>query len=119
MVLVDDETIVRGAQPDIGKLRTVEARGVMVTAAGAAGNGIDFVSRFFAPAAGVAEDPVTGSAHCCLAPLWAQRLGRDSLIAYQASPRGGTLRLRVVGDRVKLSGQTTVVARGELLAMPE
>ena len=72
----------------------------------AAGSGFDFVSRFFAPALGIDEDPVTGSAHCCLAPYWAARLGRDELVAYQASPRGGVVRVRVAGDRVLLGGQT-------------
>jgi PhzF family phenazine biosynthesis protein len=119
MVLVDDAATVRDARPDIGKLAQVEARGVMLTARGDEGSGHDIVSRFFAPAAGVAEDPVTGSAHCCLAPFWAERLGRDELVAYQASRRGGVLRLRVRGERVELGGRTTVVARGELLCTPD
>ena len=114
-----DEATVRALRPDFGRLRDVEARGVMVTAVAAPGSGHDFVSRFFAPAVGIDEDPVTGSAHCSLAPLWAERLGRAELVAYQASPRGGTLRLRVEGDRVVLGGQAVPTARGELLVEPE
>jgi predicted PhzF superfamily epimerase YddE/YHI9 len=75
----------------------------------------DFVSRFFAPAAGVPEDPVTGSAHCGLGPFWASRLGKEELIGYQASERGGTVRVRVQGDRVHLGGQAVTVLRGELI----
>jgi predicted PhzF superfamily epimerase YddE/YHI9 len=90
----------------------------MLTAPAAAGSGYDFVSRFFAPGSGIDEDPVTGSAHCCLGPYWATRLGRTALVGYQASPRGGVVRVRVVGDRVRLGGQTAVVARGELLVDP-
>jgi predicted PhzF superfamily epimerase YddE/YHI9 len=77
--------------------------------------GIDFISRFFAPAAGVDEDPVTGSAHCCLAPFWASRLGKTEMVGYQASARGGLVRVRVTGDRVKLGGQAVTVMTGELL----
>jgi predicted PhzF superfamily epimerase YddE/YHI9 len=76
----------------------------------------DFVSRFFAPAVGVPEDPVTGSAHCALAPYWANRLGRRDLRGYQASARGGLVHVRVRGERVLLGGQAVTVARGELLA---
>jgi predicted PhzF superfamily epimerase YddE/YHI9 len=75
-----------------------------------------FVSRFFAPRAGVNEDPVTGSAHCTLGPFWAQRLGQDEMRAYQASARGGMLRVRVNDERVVISGQAVTVLRGELLA---
>jgi predicted PhzF superfamily epimerase YddE/YHI9 len=75
----------------------------------------DFVSRFFAPAAGIPEDPVTGSAHCCLGPYWADRLGKDELTGYQASARGGVVRVRLAGDRVKLLGQAVTSIRGELV----
>jgi predicted PhzF superfamily epimerase YddE/YHI9 len=75
----------------------------------------DFVSRFFAPASGINEDPVTGSAHCCLGPLWGERLGKTEMTAFQASARGGVIRVRVAGDRVHLSGQAVTVMRGELL----
>ena len=115
VVLLDDEAAVRALAPDFGALRRLPVRGVTVTAP-ASTPGYDFVSRFFAPAVGVDEDPVTGSAHCCLAPFWRQRLGRDELRGYQASARGGAVGVRVAGDRVVLSGQAVTVARGELLA---
>jgi len=114
IVEVASEEIVRGAQPDMGLLATVPTRGVIVTSR-AASPGYDFVSRFFAPAAGIPEDPVTGSAHCCLAPYWAERLGKDELVGYQASARGGIVRVRLAGDRVKLLGQAVTVIRGELV----
>jgi predicted PhzF superfamily epimerase YddE/YHI9 len=88
---------------------------VIVTARADEGAGYDFVSRFFAPAAGVAEDPVTGSAHCVLAPYWAAKLGRGELVGFQASKRGGFVRLRHAGDRVHLGGRAVTVMRGELL----
>ena len=78
----------------------------------------DFVSRFFAPAVGIDEDPVTGSAHCCLAPYWADVLGKTEMTAYQASVRGGVVQVRVLGDRVSLGGQAVTIWQGELLAMP-
>jgi predicted PhzF superfamily epimerase YddE/YHI9 len=82
----------------------------------ASSDGYDFVSRFFAPAAGVPEDPVTGSAHCALGPLWGARLGRHELVGYQASARGGIVRVTLQGARVLLSGQAVTTLRGELLA---
>jgi len=88
----------------------------MITAASDE-DAFDFVSRFFAPGAGVDEDPVTGSAHCALTPYWATKLGRDELVGYQASARGGIVRCRVVGDRVRLSGHAVTVLRGELVAL--
>ena len=90
-------------------------RGFIVTSR-ASSEGIDFVSRFFAPGAGIDEDPVTGSAHCCLTPYWSERLGRTAFVARQLSPRGGTLRVALEGDRVKLRGQAVTVLRGELCA---
>jgi GNAT superfamily N-acetyltransferase len=75
----------------------------------------DFLSRFFAPAAGINEDPVTGSAHCCLGPLWSERLGKTEMTAFQASARGGVVRVRVAGDRVHLGGQAVTVMKGELV----
>src|SRR5581483_12226970 len=114
LVEVDDEDAVRSATPDFGRLRTLPVRGVMITAR-AASAGVDFVSRFFAPGSGIDEDPVTGSAHCCLTPFWSDRLGRRSLFARQLSARGGELRLRVDGDRVKLGGTAVTVMRGEIL----
>src|SRR5947199_6455770 len=101
-------------QPNISLLATVPVLGVMVTSR-ASTPGYDFVSRFFAPQVGVNEDPVTGSAHCCLAPYWSRRLNKNEMVAYQASARGGVLRVRVSGDRVKLGGQAVTVLRGELM----
>ena len=89
-------------------------RGVIVTAA-AAPRRYDFVSRFFAPGSGIDEDPVTGSAHCCLGPYWAARLGKTEFLACQASARGGEVRVRLAGDRVLLGGQAVTVLRGELV----
>lgn len=119
VALVESEAAVREAAPDLTALRRVEARGVILTAAAAEpGGGYDFVSRFFAPAVGVPEDPVTGSAHCALAPFWAARLGRTELVGHQVSARGGIVRVRHAGDRVTLAGEAVVVARGELLVAP-
>ena len=112
---VDGEDVVRGCRPDFGALARVDARGVIVTSRAAAAS-YDFVSRFFAPRAGVDEDPVTGSAHCALAPYWTAKLGRPELVGYQASARGGTVRVRLQGDRVILGGQAVTVLRGELSA---
>jgi len=100
----------------LGALGRVAARGVIVTSATDETSSYDFVSRFFAPQSGVPEDPVTGSAHCALAPYWAAKLGMTDLVAYQASTRGGELMLRLMGDRVRLSGQAVTVLRGELTA---
>jgi PhzF family phenazine biosynthesis protein len=112
---VGDEDTVRAVQPDFTALARVEARGVIVTSR-AATSDYDFVSRFFAPRAGIAEDPVTGSAHCALAPYWVAKLGRPELVGYQASPRGGVVRVRLAGDRVVLGGQAVTVLRGDLTA---
>jgi PhzF family phenazine biosynthesis protein len=108
------EREVRALAPDFGKFRDLPVRGVIVTSRSAT-SGVDFVSRFFAPGVGVDEDPVTGSAHCALAPHWASRLGKDEMVGYQASARGGTVRVRVAGDRVKLGGQAITVLKGELV----
>jgi PhzF family phenazine biosynthesis protein len=108
------EEVVRNAQPDFGRLRTLPVRGVILTAQAAEGP-YDFVSRFFAPGVGVDEDPVTGSAHCTLTPFWAARLGKTEMLAWQASPRGGAVRVRLEGDRVKLGGRAVTVLRGQLL----
>ncbi len=112
---VADEAAVRAVRPDFSALERVEARGVIVTAP-ASHDGFDFVSRFFAPRSGVNEDPVTGSAHCALGPYWQGRLGKSELLAYQASPRGGVVRVRVTGDRVQLGGQAVTVLAGDLSA---
>ena len=113
LVELDTESTVRGLRPDMRQLAMVEARGVIVTARSSQG-GFDFVSRFFAPAAGVDEDPVTGSAHCCLGPYWRGQMQKDAFTAYQASARGGVVRVRVDGDRVRLSGQAVTVFHAEL-----
>jgi PhzF family phenazine biosynthesis protein len=114
LVEVAEDRIVRGLAPDHARLRTLPVRGVIVTSRAAAGAGYDFVSRFFAPGSGVDEDPVTGSAHCALAPYWAAKLGRNDLVGYQASPRGGTVWTHVRGDRVVLGGHALTVLRGTL-----
>ena len=114
LVEADSEEAVRKIDPDFTLLKRTKARGVIVTAR-AEGGEFDFVSRFFAPAAGVDEDPVTGSAHCVLAPFWAKRLGKTEFVAFQASMRGGVVRVRLEGKRVKLGGQAVTVMRGELL----
>lgn len=111
-----DEAAVRRLTPDFGWLHEVETRGVIVTArAEDPGGRYDFVSRFFAPRVGIDEDPVTGSAHCTLAPFWTERLGRSELVGFQASARGGVVRVRARGERVELAGQAVTVLRGELL----
>lgn len=110
---VDSEETVRGLTPDYGRILALPVRGVIVTSR-AATSDFDFVSRFFAPAVGVNEDPVTGSAHCCLGPFWGRRLGKDDLIARQVSCRGGTVKVRLAGDRVHLFGQAVTVVRGEI-----
>ena len=111
---VPTEQEVRDLSPNFARLKALSARGVMVTAA-ADSAGYDFVSRFFAPAVGIDEDPVTGSAHCTLGPFWGERLGKEEMRAYQASARGGTLRVRLEGDRVALGGRAVTIMRGELL----
>jgi predicted PhzF superfamily epimerase YddE/YHI9 len=115
LVEVDAEKTVRSLAPDARRLATLPVRGVIVTAR-SDDPARDFVSRFFAPGAGIAEDPVTGSAHCALGPFWGQRLGKDELVGYQASARGGIVRVRVAGDRVHLGGQAVTILRGELVA---
>lgn len=114
LVEVESEAAVRAASPDFHRLRGVPCRGVIVTARSADPR-YDFVSRFFAPAVGVDEDPVTGSAHCCLAGYWGRHLGKDALVGYQASARGGVVGVERRGDRVILSGNGVIVAAGELV----
>ncbi|HKS24635.1 MAG TPA: PhzF family phenazine biosynthesis protein [Thermoanaerobaculia bacterium] len=113
LVEVESEDEVRALKPDLARLAEIPVRGVIVTSK-AATHGVDFVSRFFAPAVGVPEDPVTGSAHCCLTPFWSARLDKTEMRALQVSARGGELRVRLDGDRVKLSGQAVTTLRGEL-----
>ncbi|MEX1019746.1 MAG: PhzF family phenazine biosynthesis protein [Litorilinea sp.] len=134
LVEVADAATVRALAPDFSALAKVHARGVMVTAQaepaadgpadgptdGAAyrraeGEAYDFISRFFGPAVGVNEDPVTGSAHCALGPYWAAKLGKQTFLAYQASARGGAVHVELVGDRVRLGGRAVTVLRGEFV----
>ena len=114
LVEVGSEEEVKDLKPDFVLLREIPIRGVIVTSR-ASSPGFDFVSRFFAPRVGIDEDPVTGSSHCCLGPYWADKVGKEEMVAYQASARGGTLRVRVEGDRVYIGGQAVTVLRGELL----
>jgi PhzF family phenazine biosynthesis protein len=114
LVEVESEAVLRALGPDFKRLATVPVRGIIVTSKSADPK-FDFVSRFFAPASGVDEDPVTGSAHCCLGDFWSKRLGKTEFVAFQASARGGVVRVRVTKDRAFLGGQAITVARGELL----
>lgn len=115
LVEVATEEELRALNPDHARLRTIKVRGVIVTARSSDPR-FDFVSRFFAPGSGVDEDPVTGSAHCALTPYWSKKLGKTEMTAFQASARGGVVRVRLAGDRVKLGGRAVTVLRGELLA---
>ena len=113
LVEIDSEKILRRINPDFTLLATIPMRGVIVTSPSISKE-YDFASRFFAPQVGVNEDPVTGSAHCCLAPYWGAKLGRNEMVGYQASSRGGIVMVRLAKDRVYLSGQAVTVLRGEL-----
>jgi PhzF family phenazine biosynthesis protein len=115
LIELDREDAVRQLRPDLARLKLIPSRGFIVTSR-AASPGADFVSRFFAPSVGISEDPVTGSAHCTLSPFWSARLGKTDLVGHQVSERGGTVKVSVAGDRVRLSGQAVTVLRGELLA---
>ena len=114
LVEVESPQIVNSLSPNFGLLQSVEARGIIATSIGNSSE-YDFVSRFFAPRVGINEDPVTGSAHCCLGPYWADRLGKTELLGYQASARGGIVKVRLQNGRAVLGGQAVTVFRGELL----
>lgn len=114
LVAVDSEETLRALKPDLSLLACVPVRGVIVTSRSSSPE-YDFVSRFFAPRAGINEDPVTGSSHCTLAPYWEGLLSKREMTAYQASPRGGVLRMGVHGKRISIGGQAVTVLRGELL----
>lgn len=114
LVVAADAAEVRALRPDLGAVARIDARTVVVSAAGDK-PGIDFVSRVFGPVVGVPEDPVTGSVHCLLSPYWSDRLARGELAGEQASARGGIVRVRLDGDRVTLAGQAVTVVKGELL----
>lgn len=113
LVRVDDEAIIRNLEPDLDLLKNIPARGIIVTSICERPE-YDFISRFFAPASGINEDPVTGSAHCCLGPFWGKILGKSRLIGFQASQRGGTVNLTLKGDRVILGGKAVTIFKGEL-----
>ncbi len=115
LVRVASEGELRALKPDFALLRRISARGIIVTARSESPE-FDFLSRFFAPAAGIDEDPVTGSSHCALGPYWSKELGKTQLTAYQASPRGGVVRVRANGTRVILGGQAVTVLRGDLIS---
>jgi predicted PhzF superfamily epimerase YddE/YHI9 len=115
LVEVASEAEVRGLAPDHQSLAQLKVRGAMVTSRADKGRPYDFVSRFFAPGSGVDEDPVTGSAHCALAPYWRAAIGRDAMVGYQASRRGGTVHVRCDKDRVHLGGQAVTVLRAMLV----
>jgi len=110
-----DEDQVLNLNPDLHLLVGIPTRGFIFTAQ-SKNPQYDFVSRFFAPVVGVSEDPVTGSAHCCLAPYWAEKLGKKEMVGYQASKRGGVVGVSLNADRVLLSGKAQVVVKGQLLA---
>jgi PhzF family phenazine biosynthesis protein len=112
LVRVESESEVREANPDIKELNKLGVRGIMLTSQGE--GEYDFISRFFAPGAGIDEDPVTGSAHCCLGPYWGAELGKEEMLAYQASVRGGVIGVRLAGERVYLTGRAITVFEGVL-----
>jgi PhzF family phenazine biosynthesis protein len=113
LVEVESESVLRRLTPDIKQIATLPCRGVIVTARSEDPH-FDFVSRFFAPAVGVDEDPVCGSAHCCLAPYWGKQLGKSKMVGYQASARGGIVYVEVRGQRVILGGKGVIFAAGEI-----
>ncbi|HAS77657.1 MAG TPA: isomerase, partial [Marinobacter adhaerens] len=111
MVVLKDEDAVRSAQPDLRKLKQLGNQGLIITAPG---NNCDFVSRYFAPGAGIDEDPVTGSIHSVLVPYWSEQLGKTELEAWQISARGGVLRCELKGDRVDIAGQAAFFMEGAI-----
>lgn len=117
LVEVESEAVLRRLSPDFGLLKALPVRGVAVTSLPSASmkaRGYDFVSRFFGPRVGVNEDPVTGSAHCGLGPYWGRRLGKKEVFGFQASSRGGSVKVRMLGDKVILGGRAVTVLHGEL-----
>ena len=109
---MDSAQVLRALAPDMAAIARLDRDGVIVTAPGEGGH--DFLSRYFAPAKGIAEDPVTGSAHCMLAPYWAKKLGKTEFRAFQASPRGGQVVCRLVGDRIELEGSCVFYLEGQV-----
>ena len=117
LVELESEAYVRSLQPDFSMMKTLPVQGVIVTST-ADDPAFDFVSRYFAPAVGVNEDPVTGSTHCSLAPYWQDKLGKSSFLAQQVSARGGLLKVECQRERVLISGQAVTVLKGMLLSAP-
>jgi PhzF family phenazine biosynthesis protein len=113
LVEVESEAVLRGISPDFKRLKTLPVRGIIITSRSSDPQ-FDFVSRFFAPGAGIDEDPVTGSAHCCLADFWRKRLNKSEFVAFQASARGGVVKVRIQDGRSILGGQAVTIAHGEL-----
>ena len=111
LAVFDSEEIINSINPNFAELELLDLRGIIVTARG---DDVDFVSRFFAPKFGIPEDPVTGSAHCTLAPYWSDKLGKTELIAKQVSKRGGVLKCKIIGNRVQLSGRAVMFSEGEI-----
>jgi len=114
LVEVESEAVLRRIAPDFKRLASLPVRGIIITSL-ATDTPYDFVSRFFAPGAGIDEDPVTGSAHCCLGDYWRKRLNKTEFVAFQASARGGIVKVRVENDRAMLGGKAITVAGGKLL----
>jgi PhzF family phenazine biosynthesis protein len=112
LAVFDSEAEIKRLRPDFERIAALD---VFAVIASARGDHVDFVSRFFAPAAGIPEDPVTGSAHCTLTPYWAEKLGKNKLIAHQVSARGGELWCEMLGDRVAIAGATVEYLRGEII----
>ena len=113
LLLVENEAIVQNLQPDLGAVSKLPRCFALIVTA--KGDSVDFVSRFFAPNAGIPEDPVTGSSHSTLIPFWAERLGKEKMTAKQLSKRGGTLYCENCGDRVKMSGKAIIYLQGEIM----
>ncbi len=115
MAVFETEEQIRALQPDMGLLSVLETRGVIATAPGGANSDCDFVSRFFAPGAGIQEDPVTGSSHCTLLPYWSKRLGKPELKARQVSARGGELECSYLGEKVRVAGSAVLYLKGTII----
>ncbi len=113
IALYESDETVRSAVPEMNHVRALSSRGLIITSVSDSGR-YDFMSRFFAPNVGIDEDPVTGSAHCCLCPFWSRRLGKKELIGYQASQRGGLVHARLLDRRVFLSGEAVVSGSFEI-----
>ncbi len=117
IAVYESEETVRSAVPELARVRKLDSRGLIITSVSSSRR-YDFVSRFFAPGAGIDEDPVTGSAHCCLCPFWSRRLGKKELTGYQASQRGGIVHAELLGKRVLLSGKAAVAGSFEVSPAP-